>query len=54
MKFNNLSFRKNMLVNHHLFRLTEGPITYYVADEFKNAVISNGLTGFAFKLIWEG
>ena len=54
MKFNNLSFRKNMLENHHLFRLTEGPITYYVSDEFKNAVISNGLTGFAFKLIWEG
>lgn len=54
MRFNNLSFRKNMLINHRLFRLTEGPIIYYVSDEFKNTVVSNGLTGFAFKLIWEG
>ena len=54
MRFMNLSFKKNMLMNHHLFRLTEGPIIYYVSDEFKNMVVRNGLTGFAFKLIWEG
>lgn len=54
MRFINLSLRENILINHHLFLLTEGPTIYYVSDEFRNAVVSNGLTGFAFKLVWEG
>lgn len=54
MKFCRVAFLKKELEGHHLFRLTEGPRIYYVSDEFKNTVVSNGLTGFAFKLIWEG
>lgn len=54
MKFYSVAFLKNGVKGHHIFRLTEGPRIYYVSDDFKNMVEKNGLTGFAFKLIWEG
>ena len=34
MLFTHLSFQKNRLADHHLFRLTEGPMFYYVSDDF--------------------
>ncbi|SDX72209.1 imm11 family protein [Paenibacillus sp. CF384] len=51
--FSNYAFKKELVENQHMFKIPEklrGPV--FVSDEFRQTVIENKLTGFAFKELW--
>lgn len=54
MRFKKYSFLKDKIKDCHLFKIKDEPLgSPFVTEDFRNAVISNELTGFIFKQVWD-
>lgn len=54
MRFKKYSFDEEKIGDINLFKIMDEPLgNPFVTDEFRNAVLEAGLTGFKFKLVWD-
>lgn len=54
MRFKKYSFFEEKLDGNNIFKIIDEPLgTPFVSDDFRNAVLDSGLTGFVFKLVWD-
>ena len=54
MVFERYSFKEKLIKNKSIFKIIDEPLRNpFVSDEFRDLVISSGLTGFEFKLVWD-
>lgn len=54
MKFTKYSFIEDKVRGMNIFKIVDEPRRRaFVSDEFRNAVLKVGLTGFKFKLVWD-
>jgi hypothetical protein len=54
MMFDKYSFKHERVIGKHIFKISDEPKRRpFVSDEFRNRVISSGLTGFKFELVWD-
>ena len=54
MMFKKYAFIPERLSGHHIFRLVNTRVELYADDVFVEEVTKHGITGFKFKLLWEG
>lgn len=56
MVFQKYSFRKcKKLLKYHIYKIIDEPTRRaFVSDDFKQLVEESNLTGFIFKLVWDG
>ena len=54
MRFKKYSFFVEIIDDNDIFKIIDEPLgNPFVTDNFRNAVLENGLTGFNFKLVWD-
>lgn len=54
MRFIKYSFVEEKIKGMNIFKIIDEPRRRaFVSDEFRNAVLNTGLTGFKFKLVWD-
>lgn len=54
MRFKKYSFLEDKLDGNSIFKIIDEPLgNPFVTDDFRNAVLDNGLTGFKFELAWD-